>query len=210
MQSVTTRETPQGGETNKRGFPQSFTSKFTLQWCDSSSVNSIEMADPYIWRVSARRHLTIDTVPVTLLDIHLECDKVEWSSFIVPDPCAVCIFLVLQAMTPWCNCTGAPPDTNKPDRYSMNLNPSCIFVLSRPIQMKNHWSFRTVLSFVIFRTRDEDVVVPLIPKKQRPQKKFWNWNLFPPLLHWTLLNLRWKSQNCELLVQKFVLVAFYS
>ena len=81
MQSVTTRETPQGGETNKRGFPQSFTSKFTLQWCDSSSVNSIEMADPYIWRVTARRHLTVDTVPVTLLDIHLECDKVEGSSF---------------------------------------------------------------------------------------------------------------------------------
>merc|ERR1719394_968730 len=68
------------------------------------------------YKVSAKRHLTIDTVPVTLLDIHLECDK---------------------GMTPWCNCTGAPPDTNKPDR-----------------------------------SRDEDVVVPLIPKKQRPQKKF--------------------------------------
>jgi len=68
------------------------------------------------YKVSAKRHLTVDTVPVTLLDVHLECDK---------------------AMTPWCNCTGAPPDTNKPDR-----------------------------------TRDEDVVVPLIPKKQRPQKKF--------------------------------------
>ena len=68
------------------------------------------------YKVSAKRHLTVDTVPVTLLDVHLECDK---------------------TMTPWCNCTGAPPDTNKPDR-----------------------------------TRDDDVVVPLIPKKQRPQKKF--------------------------------------
>ena len=29
-------------------------------------------------RVSAKRHLTIDTVPVTLLDIHLECDKVKY------------------------------------------------------------------------------------------------------------------------------------
>ena len=196
MQCVTIRGTLQGGETNKQGFPQSFTSKFTLQWCDSSSVNSIEMADPYIWRVSARRHLTIDTVPVTLLDIHLECDKVELSYFSVPDPCAVCIFLVLQAMTPWCNCTGAPPDTNKPDRYSMNLNPSCIFVLTYT-NAKIPQNFSTDLSFNIFRTRDEDVVVPLIPKKQRPQKKFWNKNLFLPLLHWTLLNHRRKSQNCE-------------
>ena len=67
-----------------------------------------------LYRVSAKRNLTIDGTPVVMLDIHLECDK---------------------ALTPWCNCTGAPPDTNKPDR-----------------------------------SRDEDVIVPLIPKKQRRQK----------------------------------------
>ena len=32
---------------------------------------------PDVRRVSAKRHLTVDTVPVTLLDIHLECDKVD-------------------------------------------------------------------------------------------------------------------------------------
>jgi len=67
------------------------------------------------YRVSANRKLVIDGTPVNLLDIHLECDR---------------------AMTPWCNCTGAPPDTNKPDR-----------------------------------SRDEDVVVPILPKKQKPRKQ---------------------------------------
>ena len=32
---------------------------------------------PDVRRVSAKRQLTVDTVPVTLLDVHLECDKVD-------------------------------------------------------------------------------------------------------------------------------------
>jgi len=66
------------------------------------------------YKVANKRNISIDGAQVNLLDIHLECDK---------------------AITPWCNCTGAPPDTNTPDR-----------------------------------SRDEDVVVPLIPRKTRPQK----------------------------------------
>ena len=43
-------------------------------------------------------------------------------------PCSECD----RDLTPWCNCTGAPPDTAPVDR-----------------------------------TRDEDVVVPLLPKKKK-------------------------------------------
>ena len=59
----------------------------------------------------SKRQLVVDGAPVTFLDIHLECDKM---------------------MTRWCNCTGAPPDKNTPDR-----------------------------------TRDDDVIVPLLPKKKK-------------------------------------------
>jgi len=64
-----------------------------------------------MYRVIARRNINIDSSHVNFLDIELECDR---------------------ELTPWCNCTGAPKDTNLPDR-----------------------------------TRDEDVVVPLIPRKNK-------------------------------------------
>jgi len=63
------------------------------------------------YKVISKRQLVVDGAPVTFLDIHLECDRM---------------------MTPWCNCTGAPPDKNTPDR-----------------------------------TRDDDVIVPLLPKKKK-------------------------------------------
>jgi len=64
-----------------------------------------------IYKVEARRNLMIDGARVNFLDIQLECDR---------------------SLTPWCNCTGAPPDTSPLDK-----------------------------------TRDEDVVVPLLPKKKK-------------------------------------------
>jgi len=63
------------------------------------------------YTVAARRSIQVDGSTVNFLDIQLECDRV---------------------LTPWCNCTGAPPDTNPPDR-----------------------------------TRDEDVVVPILPRKNK-------------------------------------------
>jgi len=63
------------------------------------------------YKVVSKRELVIDGATVNYLDIQLECDKL---------------------VTPWCNCTGAPPDRNPPDR-----------------------------------TRDEDVIVPLVKKKKR-------------------------------------------
>eukprot|EP00090_Calanus_glacialis_P047172 TRINITY_DN9643_c0_g1_i2.p1 TRINITY_DN9643_c0_g1~~TRINITY_DN9643_c0_g1_i2.p1 ORF type:complete len:330 (-),score=107.39 TRINITY_DN9643_c0_g1_i2:83-1072(-) len=65
----------------------------------------------FAYNVISKRQLVVDGAPVTFLDIHLECDRM---------------------MTPWCNCTGAPPDKNTPDR-----------------------------------TRDEDVVVPLLRKNKK-------------------------------------------
>jgi len=67
-----------------------------------------------LYTVASRRRLIIDGALVHFLDIELECDR---------------------ELTPWCNCTGAPPDTAPIDR-----------------------------------TRDEDVVVPLIPKKKKTRK----------------------------------------
>lgn len=80
------RETLREEEINKRGFQLSFTS-IQIVWifflfyqcfsCNQMSHN--ESSRQFLFnRVSAKRHLTIDTVPVTLLDIHLECDKVKY------------------------------------------------------------------------------------------------------------------------------------
>ena len=91
MQNVTTRETPQGGGTNKRDFPQSFTSRIPswhektklcwfwrdLNWERFNEKHWCGSGSPDVRRVSAKRQLTVDTVPVTLLDVHLECDKVD-------------------------------------------------------------------------------------------------------------------------------------
>jgi len=66
------------------------------------------------YKVSSKRKLVVDNASVTFLDIRLECDML---------------------VTPWCNCTGAPPDRSPPDK-----------------------------------TRDEDVIVPLVPRKKK--KKF--------------------------------------
>ena len=63
------------------------------------------------YKVLSKKELIIDGATVNYLDIQLECDKL---------------------VTPWCNCTGAPPDKNPPDR-----------------------------------SRDDDVIVPLVKKKQR-------------------------------------------
>lgn len=63
------------------------------------------------YKVVSKKELLVDGARVNYLDIQLECDKL---------------------VTPWCNCTGAPPDKNPPDR-----------------------------------TRDEDVVVPIVKKKKR-------------------------------------------
>jgi len=68
-----------------------------------------------VYTVKHRRRLSIDNTQVNFLDIELECDR---------------------DLTPWCNCTGAPRDTNPPDR-----------------------------------SRDEDVVVPLIPRKKKQNRK---------------------------------------
>jgi len=63
------------------------------------------------YKVSGKRQLVVDNASITFMDIRLECDML---------------------VTPWCNCTGAPPDRSPPDR-----------------------------------TRDEDVIVPLVPRKKK-------------------------------------------
>jgi len=66
------------------------------------------------YNIASRHSFSIDGAEVNFLNVKLICDK---------------------DLTPWCNCTGAPPDRNPVDR-----------------------------------SRDDDVVVPLLKKKQRNQR----------------------------------------
>lgn len=62
------------------------------------------------YTIARKYNMEIESTKINLLNVILECNR---------------------TFTPWCNCTGAPPDTGKIDR-----------------------------------SRDEDVVVPLIPKRR--------------------------------------------
>jgi len=70
-----------------------------------TGLNNVQYA------VSRKYTITIESATIHFLDVNLECNK---------------------SLTPWCNCTGAPRDTNKIDT-----------------------------------SRDDDVVVPLIPRRTK-------------------------------------------
>ena len=140
-------------------------------------------------RVSAKRHLTIDTVPVTLLDIHLECDKVKYME-LVP------ILIVTNCL--WCRAwhpgviVQGPhqTQTNQIGEQSNRPTPEKAFLKVVAGRTKTH-----ITDHFLSRSRDEDVVVPLIPKKQRPQKKFWT--EISSIIFWPLLNLFNFFQFCS-------------
>ena len=162
------RETLREEEINKLGFQLSFTSiqimrMFFLFYPMSHNGRNWQFLCN---RVSAKRHLTIDTVPVTLLDIHLECDKVK-NMELVP------ILIVTNCL--WCRAwhpgviAQGPhqTQTNQIGEQSNRPTPEKAFLKVVAGRTKTH-----ITDHFLSRSRDEDVVVPLIPKKQRPQKKF--------------------------------------
>ena len=90
----------------KRDYTKCYNQKNLTRRRDrDTGVNNVQYA------VATKYKMEIKSTKINFLDVNLECNT---------------------ALTPWCNCTGAPPDTAKLDR-----------------------------------TRDDDVVVPLIPRRTK-------------------------------------------
>ena len=84
----------------------------------------------------------------------------------------------MQGMTPWCNCTGAPPDTNKPDRWAkQQANSRKSFSKSSCREDKNSYNWPFPIQITRWGRGGS-----ANPEEAETTKEVLNWNLFHHIL----------------------------